>query len=126
MSCPTACLLYYLAFSPPAAEHCLKTSCCFFCCCRHERARAVTTVFGGLDVGSAVGLLLCGPLIRWFGWQSVFYLFAALGFVWCALWPLCRPEQQDPDLPYRMIWKQQQREAGGWKQLGCNGPLVTC
>ncbi len=33
--------------------------------CRNERARAVTTVFGGLDVGSAVGLLLCGPLIHW-------------------------------------------------------------
>lgn len=25
-----------------------------------ERARAVTTVFGGLDVGSALGLLICG------------------------------------------------------------------
>ena len=55
----------------------------------------MTAVFGGLDVGSAVGLLLCGPLIHWFGWQSVFYLFAALGLVWCLLWPLCRPEMQD-------------------------------
>lgn len=61
----------------------------------------MTTVFGGLDVGSAVGLLLCGPLIHWFGWQSVFYLFAGLGFVWCLLWPLCRPEQQDADLPFK-------------------------
>ncbi|KAL4857945.1 putative anion transporter 6 [Chlorella vulgaris] len=60
-----------------------------------ERARAVTTVFGGLDVGSAVGLLLCGPLIHWFGWQSVFYLFALLGLVWCAAWPLFKPEEQD-------------------------------
>ena len=68
-----------------------------------ERARAVTTVFGGLDVGSAVGLLLCGPLIAWFGWQSVFYLFAVLGLIWCLAWPLCKPEQQDPDLPRRMI-----------------------
>lgn len=68
-----------------------------------ERARAVTTVFGGLDVGSAVGLLLCGPLIHYFGWQSVFYLFAVLGLVWCAVWPLCRPEEQDPDLPRRMF-----------------------
>ena len=68
-----------------------------------ERARAVTTVFGGLDVGSAVGLLLCGPLIYYFGWESVFYLFAALGFLWCLLWPLCKPEKQDVDLPKRMI-----------------------
>ena len=48
-----------------------------------------------------VGLLLCGPLIHWFGWQSVFYLFAVLGFVWCLLWPLCRPEQRDADMPFR-------------------------
>jgi ACS family sodium-dependent inorganic phosphate cotransporter len=68
-----------------------------------ERARAVTTVFGGLDVGSAVGLLLCGPLIYYFGWESVFYLFAVLGFLWCLAWPLCNPEQQDKDLPKRMI-----------------------
>lgn len=81
-----------------------------FCPCRKERARAVTAVFGGLDVGSAVGLLLCGPLIHWFGWQSVFYLFAVLGFVWCLLWPLCRPEQQDSDLSFRTIWKQKRKE----------------
>lgn len=67
-----------------------------------ERARAVTAVFGGLDVGSAVGLLLCGPLIHWFGWQSVFYLFALLGLIWCLLWPLCRPEAQDPNVASRM------------------------
>lgn len=58
-----------------------------------ERARAVTTVFGGLDVGSAVGLLICGPLIRMYGWPIVFYLFAALGFMWCLAWPLFKPEQ---------------------------------
>jgi ACS family sodium-dependent inorganic phosphate cotransporter len=68
-----------------------------------ERARAVTTVFGGLDVGSAVGLLLCGPLIYYFGWESVFYLFAVLGLLWVLAWPLCNPEQQDKDLPKRMI-----------------------
>eukprot|EP00873_Tetraselmis_striata_P040668 jgi/Tetstr1/460932/TSEL_006084.t1 len=52
-----------------------------------ERARAVSTVFGGLDVGSACGLLLCGPLIASFGWPSVFYVFAGLGFLWCLVWP---------------------------------------
>jgi hypothetical protein len=59
-----------------------------------ERSRAVTTVWGGLDVGSAVGLLLSGPLIRMYGWPSVFYLFAVLGGVWCLLWPLVRPGMQ--------------------------------
>lgn len=58
-----------------------------------ERTRAVSAVWGGLDVGSVVGLLLCGPLIRAFGWASVFYLFAGLGLLWCALWPLFKPEE---------------------------------
>ncbi|CAG9461515.1 unnamed protein product [Pedinophyceae sp. YPF-701] len=57
-----------------------------------ERSRAVATVFGGLDVGSAVGLLLCGPLIRLYGWPIVFYTFAVLGLVWAALFPLIKPE----------------------------------
>lgn len=60
-----------------------------------ERSRAVTTVFGGLDVGSAVGLLLSGPLIRLYGWPSVFYLFAVLGLVWCLFWPMFNAEKQD-------------------------------
>ena len=63
---------------------------------RRERARAVTAVFGGLDVGSALGLTLCGPLIHWFGWQSVFYLFAILGLIWCLAWPLVKPETREP------------------------------
>ena len=81
--------------------------------CRKERARAVTTVFGGLDLGSAVGLLLCGPLIHWLGWQSVFYIFAALGLVWCVAWPLCRPEQPDSDLPPYMLLRARQQAVGG-------------
>lgn len=60
---------------------------------RRERARAVTTVFGALDVGSAVGLLICGPLIQAYGWPSVFYLFAVAGFLWCLAWPLFKPDQ---------------------------------
>ncbi len=67
--------------------------------CRGERARAVTAVFGSLDVGSVIGLLVCGPLIRTFGWPSVFYLFALLGLVWCLLWPLLKPEDPDTSVP---------------------------
>ena len=62
----------------------------------------MTTVFGGLDVGSAVGLLLCGPLIRLYGWPIVFYAFAVLGLVWCLFWPLVKPEQADPKVAAEM------------------------
>ncbi|KAG1669069.1 hypothetical protein FOA52_003987 [Chlamydomonas sp. UWO 241] len=58
-----------------------------------ERSRAVSLVWGGMDVGSVVGLLLCGPMIKAFGWPSVFYAFAAAGLLWCVLWPLFRPEE---------------------------------
>jgi ACS family sodium-dependent inorganic phosphate cotransporter len=78
-----------------------------------ERSRAVTTVFGGLDVGSAVGLVLCGPLIRHYGWPSVFHLFAALGLVWAAIWPQIRPDSPDPDLPTAQQPQQQQSSNQG-------------
>lgn len=59
-----------------------------------ERARAVAAVWGGLDVGSAVGLVLCGPLIFRYGWPVVFYLFAILGVIWCFFWPLFKPQKR--------------------------------
>jgi ACS family sodium-dependent inorganic phosphate cotransporter len=50
-----------------------------------ERSRAVATVFGGLNVGSVVGLLLAPIMIERFGWESVFYAFGALGIIWFLL-----------------------------------------
>ena len=66
---------------------------------RRERSQAVTTVFGSLDVGSAIGLLACPPLIRMFGWSSVFSIFAIIGLVWCAIWPTLNPERTDRASP---------------------------
>uniref|UniRef100_A0A7R9YQ47 Major facilitator superfamily (MFS) profile domain-containing protein n=1 Tax=Chlamydomonas euryale TaxID=1486919 RepID=A0A7R9YQ47_9CHLO len=61
-----------------------------------ERSRAVSLVWGGMDVGSVLGLLLCGPMIKAFGWPSVFYVFAGLGLLWCALWPMFKPDNVEP------------------------------
>lgn len=61
-----------------------------------ERSRAVSYVFGGLDLGSVIGLLLCGPLIAKFGWPSVFYVFGFVGLAWGVIWPLCNPTKVDP------------------------------
>ncbi|KAF7838812.1 putative anion transporter 6, chloroplastic isoform X1 [Senna tora] len=47
-----------------------------------ERSRAVAFVFGGLSVGSVMGLLLAPPLIQNFGWESVFYIFGLFGIAW--------------------------------------------
>ncbi|GAQ92627.1 major facilitator superfamily [Klebsormidium nitens] len=59
-----------------------------------ERARAVATVFGGLNVGSVAGLLVAPALIESLGWESVFYLFGAAGIVWCYAF-----NKQQPVLP---------------------------
>ncbi|KAL2500630.1 putative anion transporter 6 [Forsythia ovata] len=47
-----------------------------------ERSRAVSFVFGGLSVGSVLGLLLAPPLIQSYGWESVFNIFGFLGVTW--------------------------------------------
>jgi ACS family sodium-dependent inorganic phosphate cotransporter len=50
-----------------------------------ERSRAVSFVFGGLHVGSILGLLAAPALITNFGWESVFVVFGAAGLLW-VLW----------------------------------------
>lgn len=58
-----------------------------------ERSRAVSFVFGGLSVGSVLGLLLAPPLIENFGWESVFYLFGSLGVAWFLGFQLLEEDQ---------------------------------
>lgn len=53
---------------------------------KKERASAVGMVFGGMDIGSVVGLLVAQSLIVRLGWQSVFYIYAILGAVWLIDW----------------------------------------
>ena len=80
------------------------------------RARAVTTVFGGMEVGNALGLLICGPLIEKSGWSSVFYVFAALGFVWCVVWPFFAPQKlanqlDDPKVVEEIMQKKRSKKS---------------
>ncbi|KAK9804238.1 hypothetical protein WJX72_002847 [[Myrmecia] bisecta] len=49
---------------------------------KEERSRAVSFIFGGLHVGSLLGLLVAPALIEKFGWQTVFYMFGVAGIVW--------------------------------------------
>jgi MFS transporter, ACS family, solute carrier family 17 (sodium-dependent inorganic phosphate cotransporter), other len=54
--------------------------------CTEERSRAISFVFGGLHVGSLLGLLVAPYIIETFGWESVFYLFGVVGLGWCVWW----------------------------------------
>eukprot|EP00898_Chlorokybus_atmophyticus_P007885 jgi/Chlat1/8098/Chrsp75S07592 len=57
-----------------------------------ERARAVSLVFGGMDLGSAVGLLIAPAVIATMGWPYVFWLFAVIGLFWCIGWVILKPD----------------------------------
>ncbi|CAN8071849.1 unnamed protein product [Agarophyton chilense] len=51
-----------------------------------ERARSLSLTYSGMYLGSVIGLWLCPQFIVSFGWQSVFYIFGALGFFWWFAW----------------------------------------
>ena len=53
---------------------------------KKNRASAVGLVFGGMDIGSVIGLLVAQALIFKYGWQSVFYIYAGLGGIWQLDW----------------------------------------
>ncbi|PZC86354.1 hypothetical protein B5X24_HaOG209073 [Helicoverpa armigera] len=54
-----------------------------------ERGRMGSLVFGGAQIGNIAGTYLSGLVIKETGeWQSVFYLFGAIGILWFILWAL--------------------------------------
>ncbi|XP_008795831.1 probable anion transporter 6, chloroplastic [Phoenix dactylifera] len=65
-----------------------------------ERSRAVAVVFGGLSVGSILGLLLAPSIIQNFGWESVFYIFGFLGIIWCLGFEFVKEGQSPFDAEY--------------------------
>ncbi len=52
----------------------------------NQRSGATSFVFGGLHVGSLLGLTLAPWLIDTWGWPSVFYIFGIGGLAWNAWW----------------------------------------
>jgi len=51
-----------------------------------ERARAVGITWMASRLGGALSPLLVVPIQQAFGWRSTFYIFGAVGVVWCAWW----------------------------------------
>ncbi len=52
----------------------------------HERARAQGFIWGASRFGGALAPLLVVPLQQSYGWRASFWIFGAVGGVWCALW----------------------------------------
>lgn len=51
-----------------------------------ERARAQGYIWGASRFGGALAPLLVVPLQQAYGWRASFYIFGAVGVLWCAAW----------------------------------------
>lgn len=60
-----------------------------------ERSLSIGLISAAASVGTVAALLTTGKLIEWYGWQFVFYLYGALGFVWALIWYLRIPAAPD-------------------------------
>ncbi|KAK4391542.1 putative anion transporter 6, chloroplastic [Sesamum angolense] len=78
-----------------------------------ERSRAVSFVFGGLSVGSVLGLLSAPPLIQNYGWGSVFYIFGSLGLAWFSVFQFVREDEPPFRAPY-LSWPQSNPMSKSW------------
>lgn len=52
----------------------------------NERSRIVTMASSGVYVGMVIAMSSCGVLTEKLGWESVFYVFGAIGCVWYVFW----------------------------------------
>jgi MFS transporter, ACS family, solute carrier family 17 (sodium-dependent inorganic phosphate cotransporter), other len=88
-----------------------------------ERSRAISFIFGGLHVGSLLGLLVAPPIIEKFGWPVVFYLFGGIGLAWSAWFENLNNaiKRDEPDVAQALamsddedydLWKTKQQRTG--------------
>ncbi|XP_051113822.1 probable anion transporter 6, chloroplastic isoform X2 [Andrographis paniculata] len=85
-----------------------------------ERSRAVSFVFGGLSVGSVLGLLLAPSLIEHYGWESVFYIFGSLGIAWYSGFQIIkedRPSSKAVDLSWQLNDHMNELQSSSIKEL---------
>ncbi|XP_076069277.1 putative inorganic phosphate cotransporter [Oratosquilla oratoria] len=51
-----------------------------------ERSMLATIIYAGSQAGTVLTFPLTAALIEWRGWESVFYVQAAITLVWCLAW----------------------------------------
>lgn len=63
-----------------------------------ERSRMASIAFAGNYAGTVVSMPLSGILAGKYGWESVFYVFGAIGCVWFLAWTIIvkKSPQDDP------------------------------
>lgn len=71
-----------------------------------ERSRMASTAFAGNYAGTVVAMPLSGILAQSLGWESLFYVFGAIGCVWFIAWIIIVREGPEKD---RFISKDELR-----------------
>ncbi len=61
----------------------------------HMRARATGIVWMASRLGGALSPLLVVPIQQAYGWRMSFYVFGALGVIWCVVWWLWYRDRPD-------------------------------
>ncbi|XP_072381504.1 sialin-like [Diabrotica undecimpunctata] len=51
-----------------------------------EKSRLVSIAGSGSYFGAVVAMPICSLLATYFGWESIFYTFGVIGFIWYAIW----------------------------------------
>ena len=51
-----------------------------------ERARSMALTNSGIPIGQVAALVVAPLIAVWLGWEWIFYLFGAVGFVWYLFW----------------------------------------
>ncbi|MDG1827410.1 MAG: ACS family MFS transporter [Henriciella sp.] len=51
-----------------------------------ERSRTIALFSSGAILGTVLALVFTGRIIAVYGWESVFYIFGSLGFIWAVFW----------------------------------------
>lgn len=70
----------------------------------HERSRMATIALAGTYVGTVIAMPLSGILAKAVGWESLFYVFGAVGVVWFVAWVMIVRRNPDQD---RYITKEE-------------------
>ncbi|KAK6620915.1 hypothetical protein RUM43_011214 [Polyplax serrata] len=51
-----------------------------------ERSKMATIAFSGSFIGTVISMPLSGLIANVWGWEAIFYVFGAVGLIWCILW----------------------------------------
>jgi ACS family sodium-dependent inorganic phosphate cotransporter len=85
-----------------------------------ERSRAIGILFSMIPLGSVFALLATPWLVARFGWQTAFYLFGAVGFVWWIVWH--RTTTRNPEQHPRMTPEELAIIRDGATEAPAEGP----